>query len=40
LVPFKSFGVERHQEANRLDNLVSLCQLCHLNREWATNRRA
>jgi endogenous inhibitor of DNA gyrase (YacG/DUF329 family) len=39
LVPFRAYGVERHEEANRLENLVALCVRCHLNREWASNRR-
>jgi len=39
LIPFRSFGIERHREANVLTNLVSLCQRCHLKREWATNWR-
>lgn len=29
LRPFRLFGVERHEEANALDNLVSLCRTCH-----------
>lgn len=40
LVPFKTFGLARHIEANVLSNLVALCNVCHLNEEWATNRRA
>ena len=27
--PFREFGVARHEEANQLDNLVSLCSICH-----------
>jgi hypothetical protein len=26
---FKNFGVERHKEANKLDNLITLCRDCH-----------
>lgn len=37
IVAFKRFGVERHVEANDLRNLVTLCQSCHIKREWATN---
>jgi len=37
LVPFRSFGIRRHVEANALENLVALCQRCHIKREWATN---
>ncbi len=29
-IPFKKFGVARYEEANRLANLVCLCQTCHL----------
>jgi endogenous inhibitor of DNA gyrase (YacG/DUF329 family) len=29
LVPFKAFGIERHEEANDLANLVSICNPCH-----------
>lgn len=36
--PFRLFGVDRHSEANQLDNLVALCHDCHLKVEWATNR--
>jgi hypothetical protein len=39
IAPFRRFGRERHEEANRLDNLVSLCPTCHTTREWATNWR-
>jgi 5-methylcytosine-specific restriction endonuclease McrA len=27
--PFREFGVERYHEANRLSNLLSLCNVCH-----------
>jgi len=39
LVPFRSFGVDRHKEANDLNNLIALCNVCHMNFEWETNRR-
>jgi 5-methylcytosine-specific restriction endonuclease McrA len=39
LTPFRTFGAERHQEANDLANLVTLCPPCHLRLEWATNWR-
>jgi 5-methylcytosine-specific restriction endonuclease McrA len=29
IVPFREFGLERYKEANRLQNLVSLCISCH-----------
>lgn len=29
-VPFEVFGLERHEEANVLTNLVALCNICHL----------
>lgn len=38
LISFRSFGVERHTEANTLANLIALCNVCHLTREWAANR--
>ncbi len=38
-VPFKRFGVERHEEANQLDNLIGLCRPCHAKREWSPFRR-
>lgn len=33
IVPFRKYGRERHVEANALDNLVALCNVCHLRRE-------
>jgi hypothetical protein len=30
---FRSFGVERHLEANALENLILLCNPCHMHRE-------
>lgn len=27
--PFRRYGVENHEEANQLDNLVTLCRPCH-----------
>jgi len=38
IIPFRTFGVDRYQEANQLDNLISLCNVCHLITEHATNR--
>lgn len=32
---FGNYGPEHHEEANRLDNLVSLCKACHTRRENA-----
>ena len=29
VIPFGRFGIERHEEANALDNLVCLCDPCH-----------
>lgn len=40
LKPFRTFGRDRHEEANRLDNLVALCPTCHTWTEWDTNRRS
>lgn len=34
IVPFRTFGVERHSEANVLANLVALCRRCHSLTEW------
>lgn len=28
--PFRTFGLERYREANRLQNLISYCHICHL----------
>jgi 5-methylcytosine-specific restriction endonuclease McrA len=36
---FGDFGRRRHAEANHLDNLVSLCNVCHTAREWHTTRK-
>ena len=36
---FGDFGRRRHAEANHLDNLVSLCNVCHTAREWDTTRK-
>lgn len=33
IIPFRDFGVERHLEANDLNNLVSLCPICHRKSE-------
>ncbi len=38
IVPFRSFGIVRHEEANALSNLTALCHDCHLIVEWETNR--
>lgn len=38
IVPFRAFGLARHAEANQLSNLVALCNKCHLEIEWETNR--
>jgi 5-methylcytosine-specific restriction endonuclease McrA len=34
ITPFREFGIERHTEANELDNLRVLCRSCHLEVEW------
>lgn len=34
-IPFRLFGVKRHAEANRQDNLQVLCKSCHMKAEWA-----
>lgn len=33
IIPFRDFGVERHLEANDLNNLISLCPTCHRQAE-------
>lgn len=33
IIPFKEYGLEQYKEANRLDNLVSLCVPCHMSLE-------
>lgn len=38
LKPFRTFGRNRHQEANDLSNLVALCPTCHTAWEWAGRR--
>lgn len=38
VVPFKSFGVEEHERANQLDNLVCLCRSCHMKVHWKMRR--
>lgn len=34
IIPFRTFGIENHEEANRLDNLTTLCRECHLDVEY------
>lgn len=34
IIPFEEFGIENHREANRLQNLITLCASCHSNTEW------
>lgn len=38
LTPFRDFGLDRHTEANRLDNLVALCPACHKRWEHCGRR--
>jgi len=33
LIPFRSFGVDRYEEANQLTNLVCMCRSCHITTE-------
>ena len=41
IMPFRKFGLEEYKQANRLDNLVSLCPACHTHEEMKlTERRA
>jgi predicted HNH restriction endonuclease len=30
ITPFRTFKAARHQEANRLENLICYCPSCHL----------
>lgn len=39
ITPLRKFGKDRHLEANDLSNLVCLCNVCHLKRDWKDNRR-
>lgn len=29
IIPFRDFGVENHEEANQLENLMTVCDSCH-----------
>jgi hypothetical protein len=40
VIPFRAFGLERHEEANALSNLRSLCRPCHLIFDHANGARA
>lgn len=33
IIPFKTFGLKNHKEANRLSNLITLCHTCHMAEE-------
>lgn len=33
IVPFREFGLGRYEEANRLENLITLCPSCHMKVE-------
>ena len=33
IVPFRKFGLENHNEANKMENLVALCRSCHMSVE-------
>lgn len=38
IIPFKYFGFENHETANKLNNLVTLCSSCHKSHEkWSEN---
>ncbi len=39
IISFREFGLERHEEANRLDNLICLCRSCHLAFDHLTGVR-
>lgn len=34
IVPFVWFGSDKHMQANRLENLVCYCRICHMKSEW------
>lgn len=34
IVAFREYGMARYEEANRLDNLTTLCDPCHTTLEW------
>ena len=33
--PFRLFGLQRYEEANRLDNLITYCHKHHMEMEWS-----
>lgn len=33
IAPFREFGLERYEDANKLENLMTLCHSCHMNLE-------
>lgn len=33
IVPFREFSIERYEEANKLENLITLCTSCHMKTE-------
>lgn len=33
IVPFKKFSLKNHEQANKLDNLITLCSPCHIRLE-------
>lgn len=37
--PFYEYGVENHEEANRLENLIALCNSCHPQMETVSRKR-
>jgi DNA-directed RNA polymerase subunit RPC12/RpoP len=37
-IPFGQYGVDRHEEANRLQNLMTVCRSCHPQAELLTGR--
>lgn len=39
IVPFKAFGIERYEEANHIDNLLTLCRSCHTKFDFANGTR-
>lgn len=39
IIPFREFGIERHEEANAIDNLRSLCRKCHIKFDHSNGTR-
>jgi 5-methylcytosine-specific restriction endonuclease McrA len=40
IIPFRTFGIERYEEANDLSNLLALCRQCHIKFDWNNGTRS